>query len=141
MATTWRDLILDQLDFYGNAHLWPRLEGLSDHEYLWELAAGAWSLREGNDDLVRIESVSPDWDARWALVDAGFPVTGAVANGATALHCAAAGSRLELIKDLLSRGADPVATESTFGFTPLGWAEYFQQSEVAAVLRAAMQDA
>ncbi|MDF1489696.1 ankyrin repeat domain-containing protein [Tessaracoccus caeni] len=312
MATTWRDLILDQLDFYWNAHLWPRLDGLHDHEYLWEPAAGAWSLREGDDGVVRIESVSPEppvapittiawrmahvgrdvfgkraralflhwdapdeatmfddvfwpeplpltaegglellqqgyslwrgalaemndemileelgprggpyekdsiaalamhlnremmahgaeicllrdlyrakfdhgdpmiraayagwapdlenqlrhrgteqisryypsllveiaalhhWDAVQALIEAGFPVTGTVASGATALHYAAACGQLELVKDLLARGADPAATESTFGLTPLGWAEHFQQSEVATVLRAATQDA
>jgi len=32
MTTTWRDLILDQLDFYWQTHLWPRLPGLEDHE-------------------------------------------------------------------------------------------------------------
>lgn len=59
MTTVWRDLILDQLDFYWQHHLWPRLEGLSDQEYLWEPVEGAWSLRE-SDGAVHIESVVPE---------------------------------------------------------------------------------
>ncbi|MFT3877817.1 MAG: ankyrin repeat domain-containing protein [Propioniciclava sp.] len=60
MTTTWRDLLLGQLDFYWQAHLWPRLRGLSDHEYLWEPADGAWTLHEGEDGVVRIEAVVPE---------------------------------------------------------------------------------
>jgi hypothetical protein len=43
--TTWNDRLLDQLAFHWDGHLRPKLEGLSDGEYLWEPAAGAWSLR------------------------------------------------------------------------------------------------
>lgn len=60
MTTTWRDLLLDQLDFYWQAHLWPRLSGLTDDEYLWEPVEGAWSLRPGEDGVVRIEAVVPE---------------------------------------------------------------------------------
>ena len=60
MNTTWRDLLLGQLDFYWQAHLWPRLQDLTDAEYLWEPVAGARSLRRGDDDVVRIESVVPE---------------------------------------------------------------------------------
>lgn len=60
MTTLWRDLLLDQLDFYWQAHLWPRLSGLTDEEYLWEPVEGAWTLRVGEDDVVRIESVAPE---------------------------------------------------------------------------------
>lgn len=59
-STTWRDLVLDQLDFYWQAHLWPRLTDLQDEEYLWRPVAGAWSLRAGEDGVVRIESVVPE---------------------------------------------------------------------------------
>jgi hypothetical protein len=33
-------LLLGQLDFYLTAHLFPRLEGLEDEEYLWEPVPG-----------------------------------------------------------------------------------------------------
>ena len=60
MTTSWRDLLLDQLDFYWNFHLQPRLKDLTDDEYLWEPGDGAWSLREGDDGVVRIQSLSPE---------------------------------------------------------------------------------
>lgn len=60
MTTTWRDLLLDQLDFYWTAHLRPRLRGLTDHEYLWEPTEGSWSLRTDEKGVVRIESVVPE---------------------------------------------------------------------------------
>lgn len=82
MATTWRDLILDQLDFYWQAHLWPRIEDLSDEEYLWEPVAGCWSLREGDDGVVRVESISPEppvapiTTIAWRMVHIGRDVLG-----------------------------------------------------------------
>ena len=30
MTTMWTSMIVDQLDFYLQAHLFPRLEGLTD---------------------------------------------------------------------------------------------------------------
>jgi hypothetical protein len=48
-----RKLTIDQLGFYWDAHLWPRLQGLTDEEYFWEPVEGAWSLRpDANGDLV-----------------------------------------------------------------------------------------
>jgi hypothetical protein len=40
---------VDQLGFYWDVHLWPRLQGLTDDEYFWEPVDGAWSLRSGPD--------------------------------------------------------------------------------------------
>jgi len=40
-------LLLDQLDFYLETHLFPRLEGLGDEEYFWEPAPDCWSVVEG----------------------------------------------------------------------------------------------
>ncbi|WP_020521702.1 DinB family protein [Catelliglobosispora koreensis] len=31
-----RSLVLGQLEFYWDNHLWPRLQGLTDDEYVWE---------------------------------------------------------------------------------------------------------
>jgi hypothetical protein len=45
----WGALLLDQLDFYLNAHLFPRLEGLTDEEYFWEPVPDCWSVVEGPD--------------------------------------------------------------------------------------------
>jgi hypothetical protein len=43
----WGRLLTGQLEFYWDVHLWPRLQGLTDDEYLWEPVAGCWSLRRG----------------------------------------------------------------------------------------------
>ena len=46
----WTAQLADQLDFHWNAQLRPRLDGLTDDEYLWEPAPGAWSIRDGGID-------------------------------------------------------------------------------------------
>ncbi|HEY1485707.1 MAG TPA: DinB family protein [Micromonosporaceae bacterium] len=45
MTVAWAPLIVSQLEFYWDAHLRPRLDGLTDEEYLWEPVAGCWSVR------------------------------------------------------------------------------------------------
>ena len=45
MTTDWSQRLVGQMSFYWEAHLQPRLVGLTDPEYLWEPAAGCWSLR------------------------------------------------------------------------------------------------
>jgi hypothetical protein len=42
-----RALAVDQLAFYWDAHLWPRLKGLTDEEYLCEPVDGSWSVPRG----------------------------------------------------------------------------------------------
>jgi hypothetical protein len=44
---TLTGLLLDQLDFYLNVHLFPRLEGLEDEEFFWEPVPGCWTVVEG----------------------------------------------------------------------------------------------
>src|SRR5262245_16866041 len=41
----WNETLRDQLDFHYQYMFRPRLEGLTDAEYLWEPAPGAWSIR------------------------------------------------------------------------------------------------
>jgi hypothetical protein len=41
----WNPILLDQLEWHWRASLRPRLDGLTDEEYLWEPAPGAWSIR------------------------------------------------------------------------------------------------
>lgn len=41
----WTRELVEQLDFYWQAHLRPRLEGLTDEEYYWEPVEGCWSVR------------------------------------------------------------------------------------------------
>ncbi|MFD6446821.1 hypothetical protein ACFWEJ_17070, partial [Promicromonospora sp. NPDC060204] len=78
----WRDLLLDQLSFYWDFHLWPRLEGLTDTEYLWEPASPAWSVRAGADGVPRLEQEVPEPEVppvttiAWRMVHVGRDVFG-----------------------------------------------------------------
>ncbi len=47
--------LVEQLDFHWTHQLRPRLDGLTDEEYLWEPAPGAWSVRprrEGRTEML-----------------------------------------------------------------------------------------
>ena len=48
MTTTtnlpWNRLLLDQLEQHWVGQLRPRLDGLTDAEYLWEPVPGAWNV-------------------------------------------------------------------------------------------------
>lgn len=41
----WTASLVSQIDWHWTAQLRPRLDGLTDAEYLWEPAPGAWSVR------------------------------------------------------------------------------------------------
>ena len=45
----WNHELLDQLEWHWSHHLRPRLETLTDDEYLWEPVAGCWSLRRRDE--------------------------------------------------------------------------------------------
>ncbi|OBF98980.1 DinB family protein [Mycolicibacter sinensis] len=47
----WSDLLADQLDWHWQNQLRPRLDGLTDDEYLWEPVAGCWSVRRDGIDF------------------------------------------------------------------------------------------
>jgi hypothetical protein len=44
-AIDWTALLPEQLTWHWEYHVRPRLEGLTDEEYLWEPVPGAWSIR------------------------------------------------------------------------------------------------
>jgi DinB superfamily len=45
MPIDWNEQLVDQLDWHWHAQLRPRLDGLTDPEYRWEPAPGAWNVR------------------------------------------------------------------------------------------------
>ena len=55
----WGAVLVEQLDFYWNAHFRPRLEGLSDDEYLWEPVEGCWSVRQRPDGTHVMDGMWP----------------------------------------------------------------------------------
>ena len=46
MAFSWNSALIDQVAFAWEVQFLPRLEGLSDAEYLWEPVPGCWSVRQ-----------------------------------------------------------------------------------------------
>jgi hypothetical protein len=65
----WKAQVLDQLDFHWSAQLRPRLEGLTDEEYLWEPAPDSWSVRDGVIDWAwPAPSPAPVTTIAWRLV-------------------------------------------------------------------------
>jgi hypothetical protein len=59
MQASWPERLDDQLTWHWENHVWPRLGGMSDDEYLWEPAPNAWSLRPATDGLT-IDWRSPE---------------------------------------------------------------------------------
>lgn len=57
-------------------------------------------------------------------------------QGVTALHLAAQSGKLEVVKFLLERGADPTIKDELYGGTALGWAEHGEAADVVAYLKA-----
>jgi hypothetical protein len=45
MTVDYGSLLVSQLEFYWDVHLRPRLDGLTDEEYLWEPVPGCWTVR------------------------------------------------------------------------------------------------
>jgi hypothetical protein len=45
MDVDWNKELPDQLDWHWRNHLRPRLDGLTDDEYLWEPVPGCWNVR------------------------------------------------------------------------------------------------
>lgn len=45
MDIDWNSQLHEQLDWHWQHHLRPRLDGLTDEEYLWEPVAGCWNVR------------------------------------------------------------------------------------------------
>lgn len=58
------------------------------------------------------------------LLAAATPVDGVDRDGSTALHAAAYSGRVESVRHLLSRGADPNLHDTRFDSTPLGWCRH-----------------
>jgi DinB superfamily len=54
MDIDWNTVLADQLGWHWQNQLRPRLDGLTDDEYLWEPVAGCWNVRP------RGESAAPD---------------------------------------------------------------------------------
>lgn len=88
---------------------------LADHPHLLHNAAGA-----DNGPAVTL------------MIDLGFDPN--YTHGAAPLHHAAASGRLEMVKLLIARGADPAARDQNYFANAAGWAEFHRQPEVESYL-------
>ncbi|PYR92368.1 MAG: hypothetical protein DMF84_12660 [Acidobacteria bacterium] len=71
------------------------------------------------------------------LVELGADVNGMIANTGLdrgALHNAAGGGDLDMVKVLIALGADPALRDYAFHSTPIGWARYGQHEAVVEYL-------
>ena len=59
MTTTWNDRVVEQIDWHWTHALRPRLDGLTDEEYLWEPVPG-WSVRPRGQGTAAIEAGTGD---------------------------------------------------------------------------------
>lgn len=59
MTVNWSRLIIEQAEFHWDVHLWPRLQGLTDEEYLWEPTTSSWNVRKGANGTFVMDSQHP----------------------------------------------------------------------------------
>ena len=52
---SWARRLVGQLEYHWEAHVLPRLDGLTDEEYFWEPVEGCWSLRPTGDGRWRMD--------------------------------------------------------------------------------------
>jgi hypothetical protein len=68
MTTTWNALLLDQIDWHWRHQLRPRLEGLSDDEYVWEPVPDSWNVRPAGTGTAPVQGGSGSM-----TIDFAFP--------------------------------------------------------------------
>ena len=59
----WTHQLPEQLDWHWQTTLRPRLDGLTDAEYLWEPVPGCWSLRPRGESVAAMAAGAGEWVA------------------------------------------------------------------------------
>jgi len=83
MNLDWTKELTDQLDFFWQRQFLPRLEGLTDEEFLWEPVDGCWSVRPDGEGGTRFEWTYPEpvpppfTTIAWRIAHIGDGVLGA----------------------------------------------------------------
>jgi hypothetical protein len=134
----WRNELLDQLDFYWDHNLWPRLDGLTDDEYLWEPVPGCWTIRTtGDAPTIDWEWPTPEpppvTTIAWRLAHIAIPVFGLRASShfgdgsltiATATWPATAEECLAMLSEQHQKWRDGILSLDDAGLhKPVGEAE------------------
>jgi hypothetical protein len=71
--TDWTPVLLDQLTWHWEHQLRPRLDGLTDDEYLWEPVPGCWSLRPRGASRAPVQAGAGGLVAEFALPEPDPP--------------------------------------------------------------------
>jgi uncharacterized damage-inducible protein DinB len=66
-VTSWNRLLRDQLEWHWTHQLRPRLEGLTDDEYLWEPVEDTWSLRPHGAGVTPMAAGAGELAIDWEL--------------------------------------------------------------------------
>jgi hypothetical protein len=128
------DMVQRQVDWARDRGFTERLELLAAHRFTDGRPADSPSpWRAGHPEPPIASAGTPDGVR--ALAAAGGDLD-ALFDGHTMLHHAAWIGDVELVQALLECGANPDVVDAEHGTTPLGWAEYGQAEETAAVLKA-----
>jgi len=90
--------------------------------------------RDG-ETLLHVASKHGHVEISELLLRGGADVNARAGGGVTPLHLAARNGQVPAAELLLAAGANPDATEEFHQSTPLGWAEFQGQTEVARLLR------
>jgi hypothetical protein len=68
MSIDWTAKLVEQLEWHWQGHVRPKLNGLTDDEYFWEPAPGAWNVRPRGTSSAPIQAGSGEF-----TVDFAFP--------------------------------------------------------------------
>jgi len=67
MDIDWNAELADQLEWHWENQLRPRLDGLSDEEYFWELVPGCWSIRRRGESTAPISVGAGEFTMDYAM--------------------------------------------------------------------------
>jgi ankyrin repeat protein len=108
---------------------WPTAEALlRENPALLAAAGGVLHLMAKRNDAAGVQWLldhGADPDGRWAHWDADV----------TPLHLAAMQGHTEIARLLVAAGADPTIRDSKHDSDAIGWAEFFQRSDILSLLK------
>jgi hypothetical protein len=116
----WNQRLVEQLTWHWDALLRPRLDGLTDEEYLWEPVPGCWSIRRREEARSPMAAGAGDWVADFAHPEPDPPPVTTIAWRIGHLTVAVFGLR----------------NASHFGGPPIDPASYDWSPTAAGALRA-----
>jgi hypothetical protein len=73
MSVDWNLQLREQLDFHWRRQLRPGLDGLTDDEYFWEPAPGAWSVRPRGTSTAAMAAGAGDFTIDWEYPEPSPP--------------------------------------------------------------------